>query len=119
MPVEIYQGKNVIAETTLNYIDSTTINEGIKKLEEIAEELLSISKKIEKTKDLCNRESLSVGNNTLEAIIDSCETEFIEVSNYLNDSSKLLLEALQKAIDKKQILLNDEAIKLDSLESIQ
>ncbi|MBR4693255.1 MAG: hypothetical protein IKQ06_05100 [Bacilli bacterium] len=118
MAIEKYQGKYVIAEDALKVIDMPTINNGCRMLKDASEKLENLSKKIEVLKDLINRDSLSVSDSNMEAIIEEYEKRTRDFSLYINDLSETVNTTTQRVVNRKQVIFNEEAKRLDEQEAL-
>ncbi len=113
MAIEIYQGKNVTAEDAAKFFDLPTIIHSCNKLKEAASILETTGKKIIDAKDYCTREALFMQGESFEEPIEFCGKDFNDISSYISDFAETILEATNKAMEKKQLLLNEEARVFD------
>ena len=118
MAIEKYQGKYVVAEDALKVIDMPTINSGCRMLKDAAEKLDNLSKKIEVLKDLINRDTLSISDSNMEAIIEEYGKRTRDFSLYINDLSETVNTTTQRVVNRKQVIFNEEAKRLDEQEAL-
>ena len=109
MAVEIYQGTQSIAEDANNYIDSQGIISCCNSLKDISEELINLSRKFYEVAQYCNKDKLSVRGKEFQSVIENCGDKIDNAHNYIQNYIEEILKATQRAIDKKQIELNDIA----------
>ena len=109
METPIYKGQYVEAESVGKYIDIESITEGCNYLKEITNTLQVVSGKIIATKDYCTKENFSINEVTVEDEIEFCGNGIKETSLYLQDLVDMIMTALKKAIENKQLLLNEKA----------
>ncbi len=119
MAVEIYTGTYVNAEEANKYIDIATIAHCCRLLKDASLRLESTSKKIINARDYCTREALFMQGETVEEPIEFCGKDFNDISSYMNDFADAILEATNRAYDKKQLELNEEARILDAQEALK
>ena len=118
MAIEKYQGKYVVAEDALKVIDMPTINSGCRMLKDASEKLDNLSKKIEVLKDLINRDTLSISDSNMEAIIEEYGKRTRDFSLYINDLSETVNTTTQRVVNRKQVIFNEEAKRLDEQEAL-
>ena len=119
MAVEIYEGTHVKAEPATNYIDVNTIYHACKLIKDASARLERTSKKIINAKDYCTKEALFMLGESFEEPIEFCGKDFYDISDYIHDFADTVLEATSKALDKKQLLLNEEAMEKEKLEILK
>ena len=119
MAVEIYEGTHVTAEPATNYIDVNTIYHACKIIKDASTRLERTSKKIINAKDYCTKEALFMLGESFEEPIEFCGKDFYDISDYIHDFADTILEATAKALDKKQLILNDEAREKEKLEILK
>lgn len=119
MAVEIYQGTYVSAESAANYIDVATITEGINMLGQAADEYAGIGSSLIEVSGNFTNEVLSVQGATMQNSIENCGSTITDVKEKLIDIGNNILEATQKALDKKQLELNEIAKEKDQAAALQ
>lgn len=119
MSVEIYQGTYVSAESASNYIDVATITEGIRMLEQAANEYAEFGSKLMEISGSFTNEVLSVQGATMQNSIENCSSSITSVKDQLANIGNSIIEALQKALDKKQMELNEIAREKDQAAALQ
>jgi hypothetical protein len=119
MAVEIYEGTHVKAEPATNYMDVNTIYHACKLIKDASARLERTSKKIINAKDYCTKEALFMLGESFEEPIEFCGKDFYDISDYIHDFADTVLEATSKALDKKQLLLNEEAMEKEKLEILK
>jgi len=119
MAVEIYQGTYVSAESAANYIDITTITQGINMLGQAAEEYAEIGSSLIGVSGNFTSEVLSVQGTTMQNSIENCGSSITDIKEKLTNIGNNILEATQKALDKKQLELNEIAKEKDQAAALQ
>ncbi len=116
MAVERFKGMYVEAEDARFFIDILTIEEGCNELLHEAESMTYTGDDIHVASEHCTKEDLSIqGINMEEDVINAGENFKITASD-LEEYAHTLLEAAYRALDDKQIELNEEARKLEEAE---
>ena len=116
MAVERFKGTYVEAEDAKLYIDITTIEEGCNELLHQAESMNYTSDDIHVASEHVTKEDLSIQGINMEEDVVNVEENFKVTANELEDYAHTILESAYKALDDKQIELNEEAKKLDQIE---
>ena len=109
MAVELFQGKYITADDASRYIDVQTISDGCKMLNDAAQRLAKIAKKIDNLKETLDKQTLSVQGDSMEDIIEFYEKNTNDFSVYINELSTTIMEATQRVMNRKQLLLNEDA----------
>lgn len=111
--VEIYKGKFVDAEDAEKYIDVDTIRKCCESLKDGAERLSHTKDRVINAKSFCGRDSFYIGEYTYEDQAEKNATSLRNASEYIEEFSVNVLNALEKALDKKQTELNEVAKEED------
>ena len=109
MAVEMFQGEYISADSAMNYIDYQTISDGCRMLNDAADQLARIAKKIEELKKSCNKDTLSVKGQSMEETIDFYEKNTNDFSVYIYELSETLMETAERVLNRRQIVLNESA----------
>lgn len=118
MAIDMFHGTYVDAEDAKNYIDQGTIVTGCQKMDEASNKMTQIIKKVQRLKELCSRENLSVGGLNLDEIIENLENHVEQISLYINDLSGNIVGTTQRVVNRKQVILNEEAMRQDNSEIV-
>ena len=116
MAIEVYHGKYVVAEDATQIMDVETIREDCKKIKDVSEKLDSISEKIKQLKLNCSKDVLSVRGVDLEDRFGDYEKDVKDFSLYLSDLSDTISAAMQRVLNRKQVIFNEEAKRMDERE---
>lgn len=109
MAIEIYKGKYVTAEPASNYIDASTISAHCRLIKEGIESLEKNSKKLEEAKSYCTKDAFCIENKSFEGEVEMSSYNLKTAAKYMDEFQEKMLKALERAIDKKQIELNEIA----------
>ena len=115
MAIERYYGKKIIAEDANDYIDGITITDGCNSLMEAARMLSDIVNKIQELKEDCSSTNLSIQGNSMEPIIEAYEKSTMDFANYISSLADNLSATTQRVVNRKQVMLNEEARTQDEM----
>ena len=87
--------------TTYDYSDSE-----YKKLEKAA-------RRLQGAETYYTKETFSINGETFDNRIERCANYFLSTAEYMEELTELIKNARLRALNKKQILFNDEARMLD------
>lgn len=122
MSVEIYKGKYVTAEDANKYIDCTSIVRGCNIILEGLKELHNSMNDLNNAKSNYSKNVLHLKNRNYEGKVDDSYNVLNSTYNYMEDFSRKVYSALQKALDKKQLELNEiaraEDLRVSSTQSL-
>jgi len=113
MAIEVYHGKYVTAEEAISYFDLATINDCCKTFNTVSEKLVVIANKIKTLQDICTKDAVSFGNMNMEDNIIEYEKSVRDLSLYLSDLASTIMNTTFRVINRKQVLLNEEAAHED------
>ena len=116
MAIERYIGTFVSADDATKIIDMYTINDGCRMMKEAADKLERLTKKIRLLKEACGKETFSISGTDMEEMIGTYENNTLKFSSYLSDLSDSIIATTLRVVNRKQILLNEEAKRLDKKE---
>ncbi len=109
MAVEMFQGQYISAESATKYIDYQTISDGCRMLDDAADKLARIARKIDQLKENCNRDTLSIQGSNMEDYIEFYEKNTNDFSVYISELSDTVMQTLERVYNRKQIVLNEAA----------
>ena len=116
MAIERYQGQNVTAEPAENYIDVQGIITCCDIFKDLSEELTKISTNMQETAQTCCKENLSIKGKEYQTTISECGNKIDNAHKYLQNFTEEILKATQKALDNKQVELNEIAKNLELMQ---
>ena len=116
MAVERYLGTYISAEDASKLIDIYTINDGVRMMRESSDKLETLAKKINLLAEYCNRDALSANGANMEEMVTEYERHTRDFAIYLQDLASALQTTSQRIFNRKQIIMNEEAKKLDKQE---
>ena len=114
MAIDVYHGTYVTAEDANDYIDVNTIQSGCSMMKEAADKITAIKDKINTLKELCDGDTLTINGQTMEDQIQEFEDNTNNFALYINELSETVSSAATRALNKKQIIFNEEAKKRDN-----
>ena len=114
MAIERFQGKYITAEDATRTIDVPTIYDGCKMMKSAADKLDVLTKKIDVLRETYNRDAFSVS----EEIVEEYEKRTNNFSLYINDLAEMIEKTTTRVANRKQIILNEEAKRLDEQEAL-
>lgn len=114
MSVEIYKGTYITAESASNYIDVIAITTGCDKINEAGTLFENIGNRLTTISTELNNETLSVGGKTMQGPLEDVASFIKNVKPDLETVSSEINSALEKALDKKQLELNEIAKAQDA-----
>lgn len=118
MAVIKYIGKYVNAEDAVTSFDYTSIETAIKNIKEGAEKLEKAARRLQNAETYYTKETFSINGETFDGKIEHCANYFLSTAEYMEELTELIRAARLKALNKRQVLLNNEARTLD-LEKIK
>jgi len=113
MPVIRYRGKYVNAEDAINSFDYAEIDTAINNLKEGVAKLEQAAKRMQEAENYYTKETFSINGKTFDNKIEQCANNFLSTAQYMDDLVYLIMAARLKALNRKQVLLNNEARILD------
>ena len=114
MAVEVFKGKFVTASDASQFIDIETIMSGCSSLKQVSEKLDSTSAKIDRLRELCSKDALSIDEVGCDEAIEVYEKNIKDFSLYIDDLASTIRESTQRVVNRKQVMLNEEAKRLES-----
>lgn len=111
--VEIYKGKYVTAEDASKYIDVETIKRCCNSLKDGADKLNHTKERVLNAKSYCGKDSFYIDEYTYEDKAENNVDSLGNASEYISTFSNNILNALDKALEKKQLELNEIAMRED------
>lgn len=117
MAIPIYQGEFVQARNVLEEIDQPTIEDGCRILADSSDKLNQITKKIEQLKEFCSKEHLMIQGANLEDPIELFQKDTEHFALYISELSTAISSATQRVVNRKQMMYNEEAKKLDKAQA--
>lgn len=111
--VEIYKGKYITADDAEKYIDVETIKKSCNLLKDGADKLGQTKERVINAKGYCGRDSFYIDDYTYEDKASDNANNLKNASLYIADFSDRILVALEKALEKKQLELNEIAMEED------
>ncbi len=109
MAIEIYQGVHVTAESATNYIDIGTISSGCEQINEAAAQYTNVGKELSAAAGNLSADALSVNETTMQASVEDCGNQICSINAKLSSFASSILDATNRALDKKQLELNQIA----------
>lgn len=119
MAVERFHGKYIYGENARQYIDIDTINDACRIMKEASNKLNAISEKIDRLRELCSKDALSVDGEGMDERIEAYENFMNDFSLYIDDLSNTIRDTTQRVFNRKQIILNEEAKRMDQMMSLE
>ena len=109
MAIERYVGRYVTAEDANDYIDGNTIRSACNLLQDAARKLSSIATACQELRDDLSARNLCIQGTSMEPMIEAYEKSTMDFANAIYELSDSLSATTQKALNNKQIRLNEEA----------
>ena len=119
MTVDIYKGKYVTAESAYSYIDAEAIIKKYNELKNLAKKISTNSKQVEYSRDFCSPSAFSINGKSYADKVEYCEKKFNHSAQEIDDYANELLSSLKKALDQKQMELNEIAKKEDKQKAME
>ena len=119
MAIEIYRGEYVTAEDASKLIDTNSLKKQCDLLNEAAQQLDAIARKVQELRSICNKNAISVNEYSMEKEIDSYKKQITNLSSYLRKLSANLINAAQKVINRNQVIFNEKAKEENRIKAIQ
>lgn len=113
MAVIRYIGKYVNAEDAITSFDYTEIETAINNIKDGVEKLEKATKRMQDAESYYTKETFSINGETFDDKISQCANCFLSTAEYMSDLAEQIKVARLKALNRKQVLLNDEAKILD------
>lgn len=113
MAVIKYIGKYVNAEDAVTCFDYTNIETAIKNIKDGAEKLEKAARRLQGAETYYTKETFSINGETFDNRIERCANYFLSTAEYMEELTELIKNARLRALNKKQVLFNDEARILD------
>lgn len=116
MAVGIFKGIYVTAESATNYIDVAAITAACESLKEAGEMFLDVGSNLGEIALDLGQDTLSVQGATMQQPLEECGEGVVSIKEQLTSLADQIMEAMNAALDRKQILLNEEAAIRDAAE---
>lgn len=113
--LEPYRGRFVSAQSANNKIDIEAIMRGCNTVDSVAEELLSINKKVSSEGGMITKDALSIDGVTITDNLEECCDGIAMTYDSIVNVTSQIRSAAEYAYNKIQDNLNEEAWKKDNI----